>query len=153
MKLKIAALALSLAALAVPASAHSGIKIGVLSCHIDGGYGYIIGSNRGVSCVFHRTSGGVERYSGSIGRLGVDIGKTYDASLSWAVFAPGKLNRGALKGHYIGAGAEATVGAGVGANALVGGFKKGINLQPLSLQAQSGLNVAAGVESLTLHAH
>jgi hypothetical protein len=39
---------------------------------------------------------------------------------------------------------------GLGANVLVGGFKKGINLQPLSVQAQTGLNVAAGVSSLHL---
>ncbi|MFO1034799.1 MAG: DUF992 domain-containing protein [Hyphomicrobiales bacterium] len=52
----------------------------------------------------------------------------------------------------MGGGAEATVGAGLGANALVGGFKKGINLQPLGLQSQTKLNIAAGVESLTLRA-
>jgi len=33
---------------------------------------------------------------------------------------------------------------------LVGGFRKGINLQPLSVQAQTGLNVAGGIGSLHL---
>ncbi len=68
----------------------------------------------------------------------------------WAVFAPGKVKKGALEGNYTGASAEATVVAGLGANVLVGGFRKTINLQPVSVQAQSGLNVAAGIASLHL---
>jgi Protein of unknown function (DUF992) len=55
-----------------------------------------------------------------------------------------------LKGSYTGVSAEATAGVGLGANVLVGGFRKGINLQPISVQAQTGLNVAAGVSSLQL---
>ena len=65
-------------------------------------------------------------------------------------FAPGKVTKGALKGSYTGASAEATVAVGLGANVLVGGFKKGINLQPISVQGQTGLNIAAGVASLKL---
>jgi hypothetical protein len=42
------------------------------------------------------------------------------------------------------------VGLGVGANALIGGSNKGIILQPLSVSAQQGLNIAAGVASLQL---
>ena len=57
---------------------------------------------------------------------------------------------GALAGHYVGGTAEATVGAGLGANALVGGSNRTITLQPLSVTGQTGLNVAAGVAELTL---
>lgn len=148
----IAAAALTLAAAApAPASAAGGIKVGVLTCHIDGGVGFIIGSSKDVQCVFKGTGGRREHYSGSIGKLGIDIGITKDTVVAWAVFAPGKVNRGALKGTYTGASAEATVIAGLGANVLIGGFKKSINLQPLSVQGQTGLNVAAGLASLTLH--
>jgi len=42
------------------------------------------------------------------------------------------------------------VGAGLGANALVGGSDRTVALQPLSLQGQTGLNVAAGVTDLEL---
>jgi hypothetical protein len=66
------------------------------------------------------------------------------------VFAPGKLQRGSLAGGYAGAGAEATIGVGVGANALVGGFRKSINLQPISVQGQTGLNIAGGIGALKL---
>ncbi len=83
-------------------------------------------------------------------RQHVDIGITDKTKIAWIVFAPGKVGKGALKGYYTGATAEATVGAGLGANVLVGGFKKGINLQPVSIQGQIGLNVAAGIGSLTL---
>ena len=58
-----------------------------------------------------------------------------------------------LNGTYAGVSAEATVGVGVGANALVGGSVRSIVLQPLSVQAQEGLNIAAGVSSLQLRAN
>lgn len=151
MKFKFAAaVLLAASALALPAQAGSGVKVGVLNCHISGGVGWVIGSSKKVDCTFKRSGGGREHYVGTIGKLGVDVGITDETVLGWVVFAPGKVNRGALKGSYTGAGAEATVGLGVGANVLVGGFRKGINLQPLSLQAQTGLNVAAGVASLHL---
>lgn len=55
-----------------------------------------------------------------------------------------------MEGSYNGASAQATVIAGLGANVLVGGFEKTINLQPLSVQGQTGINVAAGLTSLSL---
>jgi Protein of unknown function (DUF992) len=134
---------------AAPAQA-GGVKIGVLSCRVEGGAGWIIGSSKDVECTFKGTRGRVENYVGSIGKLGVDIGITTDTRVGWVVFAPGKMKSGSLRGSYTGASAEATVGLGIGANVLVGGFKKSINLQPISLQAQTGLNVAAGIASLHL---
>lgn len=144
-----ALLAISLAS---PALA-DGVKVGVLTCRMEGGVGWIVGSSKDVECTFKRAGGGTERYEGSIGKLGIDIGATNETVLGWAVFAPGKLKKGSLKGSYTGASAEATVGLGLGANVLIGGFRKSINLQPLSLQAQTGLNVAAGVASLNLRPH
>ena len=142
---------LSLALMASAADAKSGIKVGVLSCEVAGGAGFIIGSSKAVDCVYDPASGGRrEHYSGSIGKLGIDIGVTDRTVLAWAVFAPGKINKHALRGSYTGASAEATVVVGLGANVLVGGFKKGINLQPISVQGQTGLNIAAGVASLKL---
>jgi Protein of unknown function (DUF992) len=135
-----------------PGAQAGGVKIGVLSCRIDGGVGFIIGSAKDAQCLFRPANGGrAERYNGSVGKFGVDIGVTGETVLGWVVFAPGQLKRGALRGHYSGVSAEATVGLGVGANVLVGGFKRGINLQPVSIQAQTGLNVAAGIGSLVLN--
>jgi Protein of unknown function (DUF992) len=144
-----AMIALGLAAGA--ADARSGVRVGVLSCHVYGGVGWIIGSTKSANCIFRSSHGGwKDYYVGSITRLGIDIGVTNGANLVWVVFAPGKVQRGSLAGGYAGAGAEATVGVGVGANALIGGFRKSINLQPISLQGQTGLNVAGGIGSLTL---
>jgi hypothetical protein len=56
-----------------------------------------------------------------------------------------------LTGTYVGASAEASIAAGLGANVLVGGSNRSVALQPLSVQGQIGLNIAAGVGSLELH--
>jgi hypothetical protein len=61
------------------------------------------------------------------------------------------MRKGALSGDYVGASAQANVGVGVGANALVGGLDKSIALQPLSVEGSKGLNVAAGIGSISLH--
>ena len=142
---------LALTAAVAPAEAKSGIKVGMLTCHVEGGVGFIIGSSKGMDCVYEPAGGGkVENYTGRIGKLGVDIGVTGQTTIAWVVFAPGKIKKGALKGSYTGATAEATVIGGLGANVLIGGFRKTINLQPVSVQAQTGLNVAAGIASMQL---
>ena len=57
---------------------------------------------------------------------------------------------GALAGNYGGPTAGAAVGAGIGANVLIGGSSKQVTLQPVSVEGSVGLNVAAGVASVTL---
>jgi Protein of unknown function (DUF992) len=91
-----------------------------------------------------------EVYVGGITKFGLDLGATTGGEMLWAVYAPSNRQFGALAGHYVGATAEATVGAGLGANVLVGGSNRTITLQPVSVQAQTGLNVAAGVAGLEL---
>jgi hypothetical protein len=140
----------SLGVLSVPVLAKSGVKTGVLDCDVSAGVGMIIGSSKTVHCTFKKGNGSVEHYEGKLGKLGVDIGVTNEASMAWIVFAPGKVGKGALAGSYTGATAEATVVAGLGANVLVGGFEKSINLQPVSVSGKTGLNVAAGLASLSL---
>jgi Protein of unknown function (DUF992) len=142
---------LGLVALTPATPANASVKIGILSCSVDGGIGYIIGSSKGVECVFEPSNGNEpEQYTGRIGKFGLDVGVTNRAVLAWAVFAPGRTDEGALEGSYTGASAQATVGVGVGANVLIGGFRKTINLQPISVQAQTGLNIAAGISGLNL---
>jgi hypothetical protein len=152
-KLRIAALAAAVAcfpALAGPAAAQAGIQVGTLTCNSAGGWGFIFGSTRAVACTF-AGPGRVEYYRGEISKFGVDIGYTAGGVLIWTVFAPtASMTAGDLAGVYTGGTASATVGVGVGANALIGGSNTHIVLQPLSLEANRGLNVAAGVASLTL---
>ncbi len=61
-----------------------------------------------------------------------------------------RLGPCALSGDYAGAQGSATLGVGVGGNVLVGGSGNTIALQPLSVQGQIGISVAAGLESLEL---
>jgi hypothetical protein len=144
----------ALAALAAlsSAQAQTRVEVGVLTCTARGSTGFIIGSTRELRCRFNRP-GRDEFYRGFINKFGLDVGTTKQAVISWAVLAPtANLPPRSLNGTYAGVSAEATVGVGVGANALVGGSVRSIVLQPLSVQAQEGLNIAAGVSSLQLRA-
>jgi len=129
----------------------SRVKIGTLTCKESSGWGLVLGSSRHVRCVFDNGER-VERYAGSMNKLGVDLGYKSGARIVWAVIAPSDYpDRGALAGHYVGGTASATVGVGLGAHALIGGFDRSIALQPLSVEGNGGLDVAAGVGELTLH--
>jgi hypothetical protein len=129
-------------------------RVGTLSCQVAGGVGLLIGSDKGVSCLFRRGSGPAERYAGSIGKLGIDVGVTGKSYLTWVVYSrrATRAGEGALAGSYVGASAGAAVGVGVGANLLVGGNDRNFALQPLSGETGTGLNVAAGVSKLELRA-
>ena len=151
-KLAIAAL-ITLGLAASPAFAKTtGVKIGVLNCEVAPSVGMIIASSKSMKCKFDRAVGGTERYTGTFETLGVDIGFTGKGVMTWVVFAPGQIAKGALQGRYAGATAEASIAVGLGANVLVGGGNKSIALQPVSVQAQTGLNVAAGIAGLRLKA-
>jgi Protein of unknown function (DUF992) len=140
-----------LTASAQTAFAQQGVKVGALNCEVSGGLGLIITSSKDMRCVFTSANGQSEPYSGTIRKFGLDIGATDSGVLAWDVFAPSVgPERGALAGSYAGIDASATIGAGVGANALVGGSGRSFTLQPLSIQAQTGLALAAGVAELTL---
>ena len=135
------------------AQAQTRVEVGVLTCNARGSQGFIVGSTRELSCRFKR-QGRDEFYQGTINKFGLDIGSTKQAKIGWAVLAPtSNLPPRSLDGTYAGVSAEATVGLGVGANALIGGSKRSIILQPLSVQAQEGLNIAAGVSQLRLRAN
>jgi hypothetical protein len=142
--------AMAIAALG-SAQAQERVQAGSLTCDVSAGIGLIIGSQRNVSCTFTPSQPGpIEYYTGTISKLGVDIGVTTGGVMVWLVWAPTTRPAGALAGTYAGGAAEATVIAGVGANALVGGSNRTIALQPFSVQGQVGLNVAAGVAGLDL---
>lgn len=128
------------------------VKIGTLSCEIGGGVGFVLGSAKELECTFKSRTGLTENYSGFIRKMGVDVGFTTRGKLVWAVFAPtAGYHKGSLGGVYDGATVEATVGAGVGANVLVGGTSGSIHLQTISVTGQLGLNLAATGTSLTLN--
>src|SRR5260370_38283684 len=138
-------------ALAATAAAQENIKVGYLNCAVAGGLGLVIASSKQMDCVFTAADGHVEHYLGTIRKFGLDIGATNAGALGWDVFAPtgGPLNY-SLVGDFAGVTAQATAGIGLGANAMIGGAGRQFTLQPISIQTQTGLNLAGGVSSMTL---
>jgi len=134
-------------------AAPHGVKVGSLTCDVSSGWGFVFGSSKDLRCTFRPSGHTAEHYTGSISKFGVDIGYTGGEVLVWGVFAPSSdVRAGALQGDYAGASAQATIGVGLGANVLVGGLDKSIALQPLSISGEKGLNVAAGIGSISLKA-
>jgi Protein of unknown function (DUF992) len=142
----------ALSALPAHAAEKATVKTGYLTCHEAGGWGFIIGSSHSIHCTYTSSKHRTEYYTGSISKFGADIGYLRSAVILWAVAAPTTdLGPGALAGDYAGAQASVALGVGAGANVLLGGFHKSIALQPVSVEGQKGLNVAAGIAAMSLH--
>ena len=154
--LLIAALVLTLMTVSSKAGAQEaepkGVKIGYLSCHVSSGFGIIVASSRDLACTFTSSDGKtVDNYKGSISKFGADIGYLQSGVILWTVLAPANTTApGSLAGHYAGATASATLGLGAGVHALTGGLHGTIALQPVSIEGNTGLNVAAGVATMDL---
>jgi len=149
----IAAAALTAAACATPAAAADYVTLGRLVCGSDGGQGLIIKSEKNLICTYTPASGGMKAvYAGKIEKFGLDIGQTGKSVMVWQVLAKTGTDvpQFALAGEYYGVGADASLGAGAGAKVIAGGANQSFMLQPLNVQAQEGLNLAVGVEKMTL---
>lgn len=127
------------------------VRVGTLRCDVAAGTSFIFGSTREVQCVFTAQGNRTERYTGEISRYGVDIGFTGAAVMLWGVMAStGDIAPGSLAGTFAGVSAAVTAGVGGAANILVGGSNRGIALQPVSVEGNTGLNIALGVGELKL---
>lgn len=143
----------STVAFAGQASAQQRTKVGTLRCNLAPTVGLIVIERQRLSCLY--TPDGPwppERYFGNVTTVGVSLGVNRGGAMAWAVLAPvaGPI-RGGLRGSYVGVSADAAVGVGLGANALVGGSGRSFALQPVSVEANSGLDITAGVSKLRLH--
>jgi hypothetical protein len=148
----LAGVGLALTALVAGSNAQQGrVQVGVLECRGGASVGFIVGSVTNLGCVLRNANRPDDFYVATIRKVGLDIGITQESALAWGVFAPvAQLGPGDLAGDYAGAQGSATLGVGVGGNVLVGGSNNAIALQPLSLQGQVGVAIAAGLESLEL---
>jgi hypothetical protein len=136
--------------LTATATSATSVQAGVLECNVVPGIGFIIGSSKSLTCVFHPARGRPEYYAGTINRIGLDIGATGPGQFAWSVFTAGPPGRRyALSGDYAGPGVGIALGAGGSANSLAGGIGNLISLQPLS-GTTTGLNLSAGIGALTL---
>ena len=147
-----AAFVLGTVALELPARAALTAKAGLLTCHVDHGFGFVFGSSRNLACTYTSAKDGrVEHYTGDVAKFGVDIGYLQSGVIVWAVLAPTTdLAPGALTGNYVGVTAGGSLGAGADANVLTGGSAHAFSLQPISIEGDEGLNVAAGIAAVTL---
>jgi hypothetical protein len=133
------------------ANAQQRTPIGVLECEGGQNVGFVVGSVTSLECVFQGEGRRPEAYVATVHRFGVDLGFTQQTKFSWAAYGPtNEIGRGGLAGRYGGVGANASVGVGFGGNFLLGGAGNAYELQPVSVQGQTGLNVAAGVADIEL---
>jgi uncharacterized protein DUF992 len=146
-----ASLGAALVGLTAAAAGAAPVQSGVLQCNVAAGAGFIIGSSKSLSCVFHPARGRPEYYAGTINRIGLDIGVTGSGQIAWDVITEGPPGRRyTLAGDYAGPGVGFALGAGLSANSLVGGNANSISLQPLSVSTSTGLNLSAGIGALSL---
>ena len=127
-------------------------RVGRLLCFSTPRFGLVLGSTQSLRCVFYAIRPPRQYiYEGRIRRVGLDLGVTSAGTLSWAVFAKNsRIGPGTLRGSYVGASGNVALGPGLGANVLIGGSRRTVVLQPLSIERSIGINLAAGVTNLTL---
>jgi len=127
-------------------------RVGRLLCFSTLRVGLVVGSAQSLRCVFYALRPARQYiYEGRIRRVGLDFGVTSAGTLSWAVLARNsRIGPGTLRGNYVGASGNVALGPGFGANVLIGGSRRSIVLQPLSIERAIGINLAAGVTNLTL---
>ncbi|MCC6889663.1 MAG: DUF992 domain-containing protein [Hyphomicrobiales bacterium] len=146
-----ALLATTLTSFEAAAQQPARVQVGTLTCRLAPSVGLIVASRQRMECQFAKQQGGRERYSGVATRIGLDLGVTTGGVMVWGVFASTqRLGRGVLAGNYVGASGDIALGVGIGANALIGGSRRSVMLQPLSVSGQVGVNLALGVAGLEL---
>src|SRR5208282_5782418 len=104
----------ALCGLTATVSSAAPVQFGVLACNVEPGGGLIIGSSKSISCVFHPWHRRPEFYTGTISRIGLDLGGTGPGHLAWGVVTAGPPSRFALAGNYTGTGTEAGMKANLG---------------------------------------
>ena len=134
-------------------TAQSPIALGTLTCTGGEGIGLLLGSTKSFRCAFTPVDGTAEQsYAATVTKYGLDIGITGKTVMIWTVLATTQTTApGMLSGIYSGPSVDASIGIGGGAKVLIGGSAQSITLQPLSVQGQTGLNIAVGVASMELH--
>lgn len=146
----LAAVAVSACALPNKSHAQTVANIGTLTCNVEGGASYIVGSRHNMACTYVGVGNEHERYTGSVSRVGIDIGYTAGSTMVWSVLAASPSGKHPLQGLYVGGSANASVGLGGGANVLISASTESLMLQPVSVQGQVGLNAAVGLSELRL---
>ena len=125
---------------------------GMLRCKLNPSIGFIIFGHQSMECRFVPSLPGAPQiYDGALNTVGIDVGVIGAGGLAWAVLAPSSgISAGSLAGEYVGASGDVALGAGVGANVLIGGSQRSFALQPVSIEGSVALNVTLGLSALQL---
>ena len=125
---------------------------GMLRCKLNPSIGFVIFGHQSMECRFVPSIPGPPQfYEGALNTVGIDIGIVGTGGLAWGVLAPtAGIPAGVLAGTYVGASGDIVLGAGVGANVLVGGSNRSFALQPLSVEGSVALDVTLGLSALQL---
>jgi Protein of unknown function (DUF992) len=145
----VAIAAVAVLALLSPASGQTpppGTQVGILTCQMAPSISFIAGSVQSMRCHFTPNGGHPQQaYVGEIDNVGPEAGITTGGVLVWDVFAStGGPPAAGLTGVYVGASRDISVVVGVGTNVLFGGPSRSIALQPLSLEGEVEVALAAG---------
>ncbi|WP_020697531.1 DUF992 domain-containing protein [Reyranella massiliensis] len=132
-------------------NANSRIYIGALSCNVAGGTGYVLASSKTMECVFLDRNGQSAEYSGTINKVGIDIGYTKAVHTVWRVYSLGsdrKANQ--LSGTYVGEQGTVAAGGQAGGNWIFGGPNAEIGMVASGIVKDAGYNLATGIAEMSL---
>ena len=132
-------------------NANSRIYIGALSCNVAGGTGYVLASSKTMECVFLDRNGQSAEYSGTINKVGIDIGYTKAVHTVWRVYSLGsdrKANQ--LSGTYVGEQGTVAAGGQAGGNWIYGGPNAEIGMVASGIVKDAGYNLATGIAEMSL---
>jgi len=107
-------------------AAQGGVKVGVLTCDIDGGRDHLVKISKDMQCIYIPNAGSPQSYTGTISKLGAGLGRIGEGVIAWEVFAPdAEIGPGALQGRY------GTLGGKSRDPAVLGGSDTSIALYPI----------------------
>jgi hypothetical protein len=133
-------------------NANSRIYIGSLSCNVGGSTGYVLASRKTLDCVFLNKEGTESaQYTGSIDKVGIDIGYTRAVHTIWRVYSLGNV-RGPnnLGGTYVGEQGTVAAGNQAGGNWIYGGPNAEVGMLASGVVQDAGYNLATGIAEMTL---
>lgn len=133
-------------------NANSRIYIGSLTCNVGGSTGYVLGSAKPLDCVFLGKDGvSTAHYTGTIDKVGIDIGYTKAVHTIWRVYSLGS-DRGVTQigGTYVGEQGTVAAGNQAGGNWIYGGPNAEIGMVSSGVIKDAGYNLATGVAAMTI---
>ena len=133
-------------------NANSRIYIGSLTCNVGGSTGYLLGSAKPLDCVFLGKDGvSTAQYTGTIDKVGIDIGYTKAVHTIWRVYSLGSDRAPTqIGGTYVGEQGTVAAGNQAGGNWIYGGPNAEIGMVSSGVIKDAGYNLATGVAAMTI---